>query len=356
VTIIPALSLSPIHLNGGHRYRRAPPSLAGCWSHDADLLAYFYNIVRQREVECPAEYMLHFERAYVYDGQYALLAERGWLAPSITDYNAADRVGPGLQQAIAAGNVHRLPYAGKPTVMIAKAGALNYGHVLAEILPKLLNIARSPLREIRLLLPAGMTAYGPIIQLLNERLGIRADLVFDPPSTLTEVEELFYIGPVSQHNVRKSATLLALRDLLWRCLDISPAPRRKFYIDRPEAESRSITNAAEVSAILTAFGYERVTPGSMSLADQAALFAQASHIAGPLGAGLANILFAPAQCRVMMIDPGLADYFFWDLAALAGQPFTWMFTGPVKHFTPELSRSRYPVDLNGLRYALTRLD
>ena len=53
-----------------------------------------------------------------------------------------------------------------------------------------------------------------------------------------------------------------------------------------------------------------------------------------------------------MIDPGLADYFFWDLAALAGQPFTWFFTGPISFFTHELSAAKYPVDLDGLRYVL----
>ena len=67
---------------------------------------------------------------------------------------------------------------------------------------------------------------------------------------------------------------------------------------------------------------------------------------------MTNILFAPAGCRVTMIDPGLADYFFWDLAALAGQPFTWLFTGPVTHYSQTLASSAYHVNPDGLRYVL----
>ena len=105
-------------------------------------------------------------------------------------------------------------------------------------------------------------------------------------------------------------------------------------------------------AVLEGAGYETVHPAALSFEKQAALFSQASHIAGPLGAGLTNSLLAPPQCQVLMMDPGLADYFFWDLAALAGQSFTWMFSGPVSHWSWPLASSDFTVNLNGLRYAL----
>ena len=238
--------------------------------------------------------------------------------------------------------------------MIAKAGAQNYGHTIVEILPKLVNLGRSGLREVRLLLPEGMAGFTPIITTLLAHLGIRAELAFEPPHRLTEVQDLAYVGPVSQHNTRKSETLLAWRDMVRSCLGVTPRPSRRFYIDRPGAEQRSLSNAGEARAILESHGFETVHPGTMGFADQVALFAQASHIAGPLGAGLSNILFAPAECRVTMIDPGLADYFFWDLAALAGQPFTWLFTGPVSHYSPDLATGRYAVDPNALRCVLER--
>ena len=236
--------------------------------------------------------------------------------------------------------------------MIAKAGADNYGHVLTEILPRIINLSRSPLRTVRLLLPDGMRRLAPTLSGLLGRLGITADLVFAADDEITAVENLVFIGPVSRHNTRKSATLLAFRDLVWRSLDLTPMPGRRLYIERPAHEQRSLANAAEVRALLEAAGYETVHPAALPFDGQVRLFSQASHIIGTLGAGLTNILFAPAACRVTMIDPGLADYFFWDLAALAGQPFTWMFTGPVSFYSPELEAASYPVDLDGLRYAL----
>jgi hypothetical protein len=34
--------------------------------------------------------------------------------------------------------------------------------------------------------------------------------------------------------------------------------------------------------------------------------------------------------RVTMLDPGVADFFFWDIACLAGLRFDWVFTQAVR--------------------------
>ncbi len=342
-------------LSPAQSYMRAPPALAGCWCSDPNLLAYFYNIVREREAHCPAEYMVTFPSATVVGGQFLLGPDRQWFAPSITDYPPAESVRPALEARIAAGDVRRAALTGKPTVMIAKAGANNYGHVLTEILPRIINIGRSPLRDIRLLLPDSMSGFGSLLQRLLQVQGVATELLFVANQDLTVVENLVFIGPVSLHNTRKSRTLLAFRDLLWRSLGVAPQPLRRLYVERPAQEQRSLENAAEARTVMEAAGYETVQPATLPFDDQVRLFSQASHMVGPLGAGMTNILFAPPACRVMMIDPGLADYFFWDLAALAGQPFTWLFTGPVSFFTQELASASYKVDLDGLSYALRQM-
>jgi hypothetical protein len=339
-------------LNPAHSYRRAPPALAGCWCPDANLLAYFYDNIRQRDPQCPAEYMIQFDAAHVMGAQFILGPDRQWFAPSITDYPPAEGMRASIEMRIGIGSVDTLPSSDKPTVVIAKAGANNYGHTLTEILPRLINLARSPLRDVRLLLPNGMAGFEPTLHSLLGLLGIAADLVFVDEKQVTSVGNLVYIGPVSQHNRRKSQTVLAFRDLMWRSLAITPQPHRRLYIERPPSEQRGLVNAPEARAVLEAAGYETVHPATLPFNDQVALFSQASHIVGTLGAGLTNVLFAPPSCRVVMIDNGLADYFFWDLAALAGQPFTWMFTGPISFFSHELARALYAVDLDGLRYVL----
>ena len=55
--------------------------------------------------------------------------------------------------------------------------------------------------------------------------------------------------------------------------------------------------------ILAKRGFEMVAPGTLSFRDQVALFASAEFIAGPHGAGLTNILFSPANAKVLEIFP-----------------------------------------------------
>ena len=300
--------------------------------------------------------MLQLDHAYVYEGRFVLTPELDWLAPSIADFDAADQVLPTMRAAATAGQMARLAAAGKPNVVIAKAGSDNYGHTLVEILPKIVSIARSPLRDIRLLIPAGMAAFGTVITLLLGALGVQAELIVEPVSRLTRVENLHYVGPVSLHNTRKSATLLVLLDVVRHCFGIAPKPSRKLFVDRCAPDQRLLSNALAVRQLVEARGYEIVHPSGLSFAEQVILFSQASHIAGPLGAGLSNMLFAPASCRVTMIDPGLADYFFWDLAALAGQRFAWLFAGPVSRFSQSLACDPYAVNLDALAFGLDGVD
>jgi hypothetical protein len=235
-------------LNPAHSYRRAPPAVAGCWCPDANLLAYFYDIICQRDAHCPAEYMVQFDAAHVFGAQFILGSDRQWFAPSITDYPPAEGLRASINQQISIGGVQTLPHSDKPNVVIAKAGSSNYGHTLTEILPRLVNLARSPLRDVRLLLPNGMAGFEPTVRSLLGLLGIEADLIFVDEQQVTSVGNLFYIGPVSKHNTRKSQTVLAFRDLVWRSLGITPQPHRRFYIERPPSEQRSLINAPEARA------------------------------------------------------------------------------------------------------------
>ena len=341
-------------LHPAHSYRRNPPSLTCCDSPDADLLAWFYHQVAKRDVWCPDEYMVRIPDAHVLSGQH-ILGPAGWVAPSVLDWPAASAE-LAAQRARIAGGVPTLDSGGRTVAIIGKTGAENYGHALVEILPKLVNLHRSGLQDVLLLLPQGMARFTEVITRLLDRMQVRATLAFEPWVRMIRVQDIAYFGPVSRHNDRKSETLLAFRDEVRTALGVVPSPRRRFYIDRPESLPRSLSNAAEVRAVMEANGYETVEPGGLSFAGQVALLSQASHIAGPLGAGLTNMLWAPKECRVTMFDPGLHDLFFWDLAALAGQPFTWVFAAPLAHFSQELASGRYALDVGLLRVALAAQD
>jgi hypothetical protein len=71
---------------------------------------------------------------------------------------------------------------------------------------------------------------------------------------------------------------------------------KKIYISRSDAKIRRITNEVEIGNLLTSqFGFEIHSLTGMKFSDQVALFASASIIVGPHGAGLANCVFATSS-------------------------------------------------------------
>jgi capsular polysaccharide biosynthesis protein len=81
-----------------------------------------------------------------------------------------------------------------------------------------------------------------------------------------------------------------------------PTPR-KLYVSRADAAGRRVLNEDAVMRVLAPLGYHSVTLSGRSVAEQAALFAGASRVVGPHGAGLTNIVFAPPGARLLEILP-----------------------------------------------------
>lgn len=68
---------------------------------------------------------------------------------------------------------------------------------------------------------------------------------------------------------------------------------RRIYVSRRDAHSRRLLNEGDVIALLERNGFEAVTLTGMNVREQIKLFASASHVIGPHGAGLGNVLFCP---------------------------------------------------------------
>jgi capsular polysaccharide biosynthesis protein len=101
-----------------------------------------------------------------------------------------------------------------------------------------------------------------------------------------------------------------------------PPFRKKLYISRGDAAGRRVLNEAELIAALTPLGFEAVTMAGVPAARQIAMFACASHIVAPHGAGLANIVFADRATTLVEIFPntyGTAAYYV--LAAGLGMTY-----------------------------------
>jgi capsular polysaccharide biosynthesis protein len=92
-----------------------------------------------------------------------------------------------------------------------------------------------------------------------------------------------------------------------RAFDIAPLDgvktqstgTRRLYISRNDGNTRRISNEDEILPVLRSFGFEMIRPGSMSFREQVEAFRDASHIFGPHGANLANMIFAPAGLNLL---------------------------------------------------------
>jgi capsular polysaccharide biosynthesis protein len=108
------------------------------------------------------------------------------------------------------------------------------------------------------------------------------------------------------------------REVVNSCATSGPATR-KLYVPRHDGQGRVATNEAEVWRELEARGFELVRPETLAWTDQVRLFAQASHMVGPMGSGLANALFSPAGSRLLTLAPAcMGDSFFWRVSGIVG--------------------------------------
>jgi capsular polysaccharide biosynthesis protein len=112
-----------------------------------------------------------------------------------------------------------------------------------------------------------------------------------------------------------------------------PRPGLKLYLSRAGTTRRRLSNEAAVAAALRPLGFEVVRPETMSVRDQVALFAQASHIVGPSGAALTNMIYAPAGARVVVLQnkqlvQGGSGLAFDALAASCGHRATTLECAP----------------------------
>ena len=322
-------------------YARSPPNLFQFASGAQPLQRRACALFAEERVACPAEGLVRLRDVHVFLAKH--LHHDGALVPdSMIDHAEPERIRALMAERLAAGAWAELPASPRTEVLFAKEGAGNWGHLLADIAPKLLNLSRAGLGPVRLHVPANGGRFVPFLADLAARLGLDAEFRVAARGELVRLEEAVFLTPVAQHNTRKSTGLLELRELL---LEAYGAPgARRLFVARPPATKRAIANHAEIAALFAGCGFTVVDPGRLGYAEQVRLFAQATHVAGSLGAGMANLLFAPVTAEILLIDPGLCDFYFWDAANLVGQRFHWHFAGPIRGFAPSLAQDPFEVD------------
>ncbi len=105
-----------------------------------------------------------------------------------------------------------------------------------------------------------------------------------------------------------------------------PSRPRRIYPSRRDAGVRVLVNEAELSVLLSYFGFETVCLESLSPHERARLFSEAEAIVGIKRAALANLVFCRPPCSVMVLSPDdFPDPLFWDIPGQLGLRYAELF-------------------------------
>lgn len=98
---------------------------------------------------------------------------------------------------------------------------------------------------------------------------------------------------------------------------------RRIYVTRRDDAHWRALNENEVVEFLAAKGFEIISPKSLSVPEQIALFSQADLVVGT-GAGMNNAMFAPRGARIVQLqEPLHVTHTLWTLAAARGLEYSY---------------------------------
>jgi capsular polysaccharide biosynthesis protein len=215
--------------------------------------------------------------------------------------------------------------------VLAGRGDTNYYHFIVDILPRIGMLEQCPEVELpkRWYVPETLPFHGQLLDLLGIAAEDRIDAGAHPH---VQADELVVPSLITEKN--PPWTVAWLRS---RLLPAGPpaGPRTRIMLTRgPSANNRSVRNEAAVRELLTGYGFTPVDPGTLSVSEQIATFAQAELIVGAHGAGMTNIAFASPGARVIELFPAgylLPDY-WWLATSVPGLDYRYLSAAPRHRF------------------------
>ncbi len=262
----------------------------------------------------------------------------------------------------------------KAGVWLAGKGSTNYYHWLLEYLPRLSLLDRHPEYDsLPLIIDAGLhpnllaaleqvnLKRRPLIEIESSRCYAMHRLVV--PSRLVKMPFDYRPGArvFDDDVVFSPAAIDYLRRAFAHFMTgAEGAAWRRIYVPRRGAKYRELLNEAEIMALFETEGYEIVYPEKLSFEEQVRLFSEAAVIAGPSGAGMTNILFAPKEAITLMLsyrdDRVEIPYLvFSNLAQALGQEMVFVLGEPAGNALGIAYQSDYVVPLDLIRQAFKQV-
>lgn len=197
-------------------------------------------------------------------------------------------------------------------IHFTKDHSVNYYHWLIECLPRLSLIEHLE-QNIPLLIDANIPHQSlEALELINNN---RRKLITLCDNTYYKVKQLYYPSQLSilhdnynnpdysKDAVYSKVGINFVRSKVLNACGIESNKEgfRKIYISRKTSDYRQLLNANEIENLLIALGFEIIFPEKISFFAQVRLFSQAKIIVGQGGAGMANMIFAPKTCKLLIL-------------------------------------------------------
>ena len=251
----------------------------------------------------------------------------------------------------------------------------NYAHWLTETLPKLAVLNAYPQYEdLPLLVDCGLhrniydsivTVGGKQRQLIFverwQRVRVRRLVSVSQAGYEPYIPHgLFNTGTSQIVNTFSAPALAAMHPAVLDTLPPSDARDcEKIFLCRSDRSNnlRGLMNTVEIEALLRKKGYTVVDPTRMSFIEQIQACHAARIIVGPIGAGLANMVFASAGCRILALSPYYENanyYFYANLAAVLKLQFFYFLGRQSDQRGHPMHRS-YSIELDVLERVLDSL-
>jgi len=166
----------------------------------------------------------------------------------------------------------------------------NYYHWICDCLPRLEAWVASGNDPRRLLLPGGVSGR----KFVRESLCAYPEVEVGAPADESRdglAERAWIAGPVAANGNHHPGWQDAVANRMRSCFQAGRATGARLWVSRSAAARRRIANEAALAPILEKHGFRIVAMEQLAFAEQVRLAASASILAGPHGAGLANMAF-----------------------------------------------------------------
>ena len=207
------------------------------------------------------------------------------------------------------------------SALLAAASGANYYHWLLESLPRLLLLKQAgfALNAIDRFLVN--QEQHPFHAQTLEILGIpNAKRVSAQKNRVFRCECLLVPSLPAEPMVFPSWTITFLREQFLAAA--ASIPMERIFISRRRAGRRRLLNESEIEEHLRMAGFRTVILEDLSFREQVGMFASASAIIAPHGAGLSNLVFAKPGTKVIeLVGPTFINHCFQKLARAMLLPY-----------------------------------